>query len=126
MADRTTQNILTTIGNSSRDTELQINWEGLTRDDLIRLAARAVIPAIQRGYIRDKSAPEKDFVDAQWYLDNDFAKPKKLGRIKDLPKHLLGKPSKDERLPNKPATADDILAGMSAADRKALLSLLQG
>lgn len=121
--DSTRVTILTPIGGSHRETEVFINWRGLSHDQWLALAQRAVIAAVQQDMKSNNSAPDKLVVEASWFVDRTGPSSiRKLGRIKDLPEHLQGKRDKEE--PAEKMDAGDIVSGLSAEEKAALIALL--
>lgn len=117
--------ILTPVNGSHQGTKLHINWRGMTTEQLMVLAQRAVIASVQQDYKANGSAPAKDVVEAHWFLDRSGPSPiRKMGRIKDLPEHLKGAPDKEEQ-PVKVTEPTAILGRLTAEEKLALIKMLQ-
>lgn len=118
--------ILTLIDGSNRETEVAINWRGLTQEQWATLAQRAVIAALQQDFKANKSAPSKIVVEAAWFVDRSTPSPViKPKRLADLPEHLLGAPDKEEK-PVKITDPDAILARLTDDEKAVLLRQLMG
>lgn len=122
--DVTSTTILTAIGGSHQKTEIKINWRGITESQLIALAQRAVISAIQQDYKSNGSCPEKDTVEAEWFVDRSIPSPiRKQKKISELPEYLRGKPDKEER--SQKVAIDSAITGLTKEEREAIIILLQ-
>lgn len=122
--DKSFIEILTPVHGSHQSTKLHINWGGMTQEQLMTLAQRAVIASVQQDYKANGSAPAKDVVEAHWFLDRSSPSPiRKLGRIKDLPEHLKGAPDKEEQ-PTKITDPTAILDRLTAGEKADLIKML--
>lgn len=118
--------ILTPINGGHQETELRINWRGVTEEQLRTLAQRAVVAAIQQDYKSNGSCPAKDVVEAGWFVDRSSPSPiRKMKRIADLPKYLQGKPDQEGK-PQKVNDVNTIFAGLTDEDKAAIIQLLGG
>lgn len=123
--DKSFIEILTPVNGSHQGTKLHINWRGMTTEQLMTLAQRAVIASVQQDYKANGSAPAKDVVEAHWFLDRSSPSPiRKMGRIADLPKHLQGAPDKEEK-PTKITEPTAILGRLTADEKAALIQMLR-
>lgn len=122
--DKSFIEILTPINGSHQATKLHINWGGMTQDQLMTLAQRAILASVQQDYKSNGSAPAKDVVEAHWFLDRSTPSPiRKAKRIADLPEHLIGAPDKEELSINI-TDPDTILDRLTGDEKAALIQLL--
>lgn len=122
--DKSFIEILTPVNGSHQCTKLHINWSGMTTEQLMTLAQRAVIASVQQDYKSNGSAPAKDVVEAHWFLDRSGPSPiRKLGRIKDLPEHLQGVPDKEEESV-KVTDAKGIFGRLTVGEKADLIKML--
>lgn len=123
----TSTTILTAVGAGHRETELYINWNGLTQDQLQTLAQRAVVAAIQQDYKANDSAPDKDVVEAAWFVDRSFPSPIRVKKPSELPKHLQGKADVLEVTKvDKAPTVSDLASRLTPEEKAAIINLLKG
>lgn len=118
--------ILTKVGNSHRESEVFINWEGISEADLKILATAAIKHNIQAMLRKQwQSGDEKIFVTAKDAVNNPQA-----SRFTDLDfLNKLDRTPEDrmERKPGSKSVVDPITAlldGMSPEQKKEILAML--
>ena len=123
---KTTVTILTAVGAGHRSTELSINWNGITQQQLLTLAQRAVVAAVQQDYKGLNSAPDKDVVEASWFVDRSFPSPIKMRKPSELSKELQGKAETLEVTKvQKAPTVSELASRLTDEEKLAIIALLK-